>query len=487
MNAATEKNAQALKTLLGDAALAARLNSTRIAVITPGNHLPASGRLLAEVTADLLGRLWHNIDFTGLDAQWQLEIAKSAAQSGGASEAGFCNQWNPPYDCVISIGGPAPSNIGPTIQVAANDWQVQLGVDASCGNSENPVGPAFAAALATAQLFHTIFSPELSGINATLLASCSIDILQLFNAPNVTVAPLNLDETYVFGVGAVTHGFGWLLERWPEPIEGQLSLIDRDNYGASNGQRYAFMQAANQGRSKVEAVKQRLSTAHPKLIVQHYQTDLNSFCADRGYDQPLHRVITGLDSAESRRHAALKMPERTVNMWTDGMRIGAGRYRPVDGAACLACGYLEKIDSPMDEVAEFSQQTGMLPDVIRSLLDSGRGLTEQEASPLAARYGLQVGKFIGEPLRSVIPVLCATGQVHFHNQAEATDVPLAFASLFAGIAGFVMLLKDLSNNEINSYEWTQHIFKSPTQFMYSNKYSKKECICCRLLRSLSAA
>lgn len=482
MSAAAEKNAQALKTLLGDAALAARLGSTRIAVITPGEYLPISGRLLAEVTADLLGRLWPNIDFTGLDAKWQLGVATSAAESGGAPVGGFLNQWNPPYDCVISIGAPAPSNIGPTIQIAANDWQVQLGPDGVCGDSDNPVGPAFAAALATAQLFHTIFSPELSGMNSTLLDSCNINILKLFNASNVTVATLNLNETYIFGVGAVTHGLAWLLERWPKPVTGQLSLIDRDNYGSSNGQRYAFMRATNQAQSKVAAVKQRLSAAHPALTVHHHQTDLNSFCAERGYDHALYRAITGLDSAESRRHAALKIPERTINMWTDGMRIGAGRYRPGNGGACLACGYLEKVESPLDEVAVFSQQTGMQPDIIRSLLDSGRGLTDQEALPLAARYGLQVEKIIGEPLRSVLPMLCATGQIRLPNQAEVTDVPLAFASFFAGISGFMMLLKDLFNVDMNSYEWTQHVFKLPTQLMYSIRHSNDACICCRLLK-----
>lgn len=487
MSAAADKNAQALKALFGNAAFAGRLDSTRIAVVSPSEDTPKSGMLLAEVLADVLGRLWPNVDFVGCSAEQQLTVATNAAKSGGAPADGLRVQWAPPYDCVVSIGTPMLPDTGYAIQVGANDWEVQLGSAATCGTSDNPVGPAFAAAMAAAQVFHHVFAAELAGMDAPLLDECRVDLRHLFDAADLDVGPLNVGETHVFGVGAVTHGLVWLLEHWPETVTGELHLVDQDKYGDSNGQRYAFMRPENSGMAKVDVVKSRLDEAHPNMSVKRHQLDLNAYCAERGYDGPLHRVIAGLDSAEARRHTALKLPERAVNMWTEGVRIGAGKYVPDDGRACLACGYLEKVDTPLDEVAEIYQQTGIRPDLIRSLLDSGRGLTDQEATMVAGHRGVLPDQFVGQPLRSVLPALCATGRLQLPNNSEAVDVPFAFASLFAGIAGFVMLLKDCFQDSKASHGWTQHVFKRPTPYMYSSQHFNSQCVCCVAMVDLTEA
>lgn len=485
MSSASEKNIQALKALFGDAALAGRLSSTRIAVVTSCEQVPKSGMLLAEGLADVLGRLWPNIDFSGSCSEWQLTVAKDAATSGGAPSDGLVCRWDPPYDCVVFIGTPVLSDVGYAIQVGTDDWKVEFGPEASCGNSENPVAPAFAAAMSAAQVFKHVFEAELTGMDAPPLQECNLDLRDLFDAPQLEVAPLDLRETHVFGVGAVSHGMVWLLEHWPSTVSGMLHLVDQDKYGDSNGQRYAFMRQKNVGTPKVEAVKERLDAVHPNLSVKAHPVDLNGYCATRGYEAPLYRVIAGLDSAEARRHTALKLPERAVNMWTEGVRSGAGQYVSGDGGACLACGYIEKTDSPLDEVAEIFQHTGIRPDLVRSLLDSGRGLTQQEAVTVAGHRGVQPDQFVGQPLRSVLPALCATGRLQLPNNSEAVDVPFAFASLLAGIAGFVMLLKDCLEDSRTSRGWTQHIFKKPTPYMLSQQYSNAQCVCCEARATLT--
>lgn len=478
MSNATDKNTLAIQALFGNAALADRLNSTRIAVVTPSGNLPHSGKLLADIVADVLARLWPNIDFTGTGAELQLARALSAAGSGGVTGEGLRIQWAPPYDCVVAIGCDTPSESNYTLRVGADGWTADFGSGASCSSSTNPVGPAFAAAMVGAQVFHRVFEVELAGMDTVHLDHCSVDVRKLFDAPDLKAGTLELGETHVFGVGAVTHGLVWLLENWPELVSGDIHLIDQDRYGESNGQRYASMRPEDAGVEKVNAVATRLRAAHPHLVVKPHAIDLNTYCADRGYDSALQRVIAGLDSAEARRHVALKLPERTVNMWTEGVRIGAGRYLPQGGNACLACDYLEKVEAPLDEVAELWRQTGIRPDLIRSLLDSGRGLSEQEAVLVASRWNVPPAQFIGQPLRSVMPALCATGRLQLPNNNEAVDVPFAFASLFAGIAGFLMLLKDCIGDSNASYGWTQHIFKKPTPHMHRLLHSREECVCC---------
>ena len=487
MSAASEKNAQALKALFGDAVLANRLGASRIAVVTSSEQMPRSGMLLADVLADVLGRLWPNIDFSGACAERQMMVATDAARSGCAPSEGLVCRWAPPYDCAVFIGTPIYPDTGYAIRVGADGWGVQLGPDAICGSSDNPVGPAFAAAMAAAQVFRQIFATELAGIDAPSLQECTLDIRALFNVPHLGIAPLDLRETHMFGVGAVSHGLVWLLEHWPSAVSGVLNLVDQDRYGESNAQRYAFMQAMNIGIAKVDAVAARLTAAHPSLSVTPHPVDLNSYCSDRGYDLPLQRVITGLDSAEARRHTALKLPECAINMWTEGVRIGGGHYVPGDGRACLACGYLEKTDTPLDEVAEIHRQTSIRPDLVRSLLDSGRGLNQQEATMVAGHRGVPLDQFVGLPLRSVLPALCATGRLQLPNNSEAIDVPFAFASLFAGIVGFVMLLKDCLEDSRASHAWTQHIFKRPTPHMHSPQYSNALCVCCGAMAALAEA
>lgn len=487
MTTAAEKNEQALISLFGNAELAGKISSTRIAIVIPATPLLPSGKLLTTVLSDTLGRLWPNIDFYGYDVEEFIKVAVEAAESGGSPTSGLSVNWAPPYDCVISIGERLPAEVGYVIQVGANDWEARLGPEAHTGQSQNPVGPAFAAALAAAQLFHFVFSSELRETNSALIESCHINLLEIFDLKNVSVTPLDIEETHIFGAGAVSHGLLWLLENWPEDVKGTANLVDQDNYGESNGQRYAFMRLSNQRKSKVEVLRERLTAAHPNLSVFHHPVDLNSYCDKRGYELPLQRVITGLDSAEARRHAALKLPESAVNMWTEGVRIGAGRYRPGTDGACLACGYLEKISSPLDEVAEIFTQTGIRPDLIRDLLDTGRGMSSEEAGMLAGYRSLPSEQFIGEPLRSVLPALCATGKIQLSGNSEAVDVPFAFASLFAGIAGFMMLLKDFSDKSPSSYEWTQNIFKQPTRFMHRKQNSNPNCVCCRMMQSIDVS
>jgi hypothetical protein len=475
---AKEKNAQALKALFRSDALVNRLLDTRIAMVTPDDHVPASSQLLATALADTLARIWPNIDFYGASATENHQKALQAATSGGSPQEGLRIQWQPPYNCVVAIGCNAPSAEHDQIRVAANGWITHFGQDSKGSEDPNPVGPAFAAALAAAQVFETIFRNELADSNPVEIRSMIFDLNEICGAEALRLEPLDLGNTTVFGTGAVTHGLVWLLENWPRAIVGNLNLVDQDRYGQSNGQRYAFMTEADVGKLKVDAIKARLTAAHPSLSAQAYGKDLNNYCHERGYVAPLGRVIAGLDSAESRRHAALKLPESSINMWTAGVRIGAGRYITDGNGACMGCEYLEDISNVQDEVAMLAQQTGIQPVRVRDLLDSSRGFLLDEAQQFALRLNVSPESLVGEPLRSVLPRLCATGNVQLPNSHETIDVPFAFASLLAGVAGFMMLLKDLQTDKRPSEGWTQHIFKRPSMHMHELRHRKEYCSCC---------
>ena len=484
---AAEKNRQALLALFGDDALVSKLSTTRIAVAAPPAHTPASAALLAKVLVDTLARFWPNIDFVGEIAESLLVIGRDAAEAGAAPVDGMKLGWAPPYDMVVSVGGPPPDTTLPYLQVGADGWHVQFGEGAICGSSMNPVGPAFAAGLAAAQVFANCFASALEGSGRRPLGDWGADVRNLFGAPQLELHGFNLHDTHVFGVGAVTHAMAWVIENWPEPVSGELHLADGDAYGDGNGQRYAFMMASDIGTSKVTAVAGRLTAAHPLLNAVPHARGLNDYCAVRGYDQPFFRIIAGLDSEESRRHAGLKDPARAINMWTSGYHIGAGQYVPGEGRGCLVCAYPEPVEAQLDEVTLFYNQTGLFPDVVRELLDSARCLTEAEAQKVSQAKGVPIERIVGEPLRSVIPVLCATGKVPLEEAKKAVDVPFAFSSLLSGVSGFIMLLRDVQVNNETSECWNQHVFKKPSAAMMKIEGRHMRCVRCDTASQVDSA
>lgn len=482
MSSADEKNRQALKALFGSDVLADRLTAVRIGVIFSPEV--ASAALLGDYLADVLARLWPNIEFSGVFADRTAKVAHAAARAGGATGDGIRIAWAPPYDVVVAVGFDCPAQANHLLRIGANGWNAALGAGATCGDDSNPVGPAYAAALAGAQVFRRIFAPELANMGAPPMEDWAGDVRDLSGATGLAVGPISLSDTHFFGVGAVTHGLVSVLEKWPGGVEGEVDLVDQDRYGPSNAQRYAGMQSENIEEFKVEVVKGRLQTAHPRLRVRPHPVDANTYCAARGYDPVPSRAVVGLDSAEARRQVAFKLPHRTINMWTGGERAGASRYVPVGQCACLACSYLEDTGTPLDEVAHLHRQTGLRPDKIRSLL-GGRPLTEGEAEEIAKRWNTDWRLLVGQPLRSALPILCATGKLQLGPQAEAADVPFAFASLFAGVAGFMMLIKDLNLPE-GSEGVTAHLFKPATPHLLQPLYRRETCPRCEAADALAA-
>jgi hypothetical protein len=138
----------------------------------------------------------------------------------------------------------------------------------------------------------------------------------------------------------------------------------------------------------------------------------------------------------------------------------------------------------VDQVAEIYQQTGLRPDIIRALLD-GRALTEREAQMMATRFGMSAQEFVGEPLHSVLHAVCATGKLTLGPKAEGADVPFAFASLLAGVGGFMLLLSDLANPEAPSIGWSQHCFKPTSAEALRRLATQSACVRCKETAALN--
>jgi hypothetical protein len=479
MNDAFEKNRAALARLLGDAALAERLQSLRVGIWSGPESFTRAGCVLANTLGDVLGRLWQRIDVAGDLGDIVFQSAQAAAESA-AYQSSILRQWNPPYDFVIAIGIAAPQGAGPNLQIGAGGWKVFAGENAKVNDDPNPVGPAVAAALAASDMFKALFSDALKDRAGPALGNFAWSVWD-YGTGEEEPKPreVEFDDVHFFGVGAVTHGLLWVLERWPLEVKGTIRLIDQDSFDRSNPQRYSGLSVAQIGKPKAGSVAERLRDKLPAAHIQPFEMDMNRYYHEHRPRCDVRLVVAGLDSPEARRQLALKLPLRAVNMWTEGYWLGAARFGVGNGWPCLYCAYPEQPSVSLDETGEIAQQTGLKPARVRELLFSGKGIEEQEAREIAQRFGFSdPNALVGKPLRSVRGHLCATGKIGLRANDADSDVPLAFSSLLAGVFGFVELLKELWGFNDVPERWAYNTLHPPRHGFLEPAGASPNCYLC---------
>lgn len=323
MSDAQSKNETAIGRVTGDKAFAERLGSLRIGIWSDSTSAKKSGYLIAEALGDILGRLWKNLEVAGPLSNEFLHAASSSAASGGQIIL-LEEKWNPPYDYVISIGTDLPPETNVGIKVGAAGWTATVGPNATVAEEANPVGPTAVSAIAAAEVFKFLFKDAL-GEQIEFLPSnfewSAWDYGLNYKAPSIK--PITFDDVHVFGVGAVSHGLLWLLERWPFEVSGIITLIDHDCYDDSNGQRYLGMRPNDLKQCKVIQVAERLRARHKNLIIKSYDVHMNKYFKEFRHDCLINMGVVGLDNPEHRRQLALKLPKRVINMWTEKNHLGA--------------------------------------------------------------------------------------------------------------------------------------------------------------------
>ncbi|MBI2412875.1 MAG: ThiF family adenylyltransferase [Deltaproteobacteria bacterium] len=454
------------------------LESFRIGIWSDNCNVGASGFILAEALGEILGRFWQKLNVSGAISEIFMTAANQSAQSGGQQSPAIIT-WNPPYDIVIAIGTNPPSNSGFGIQVGAYGWQVTIGSNAFLSDDPNPVGPAAAAALVGAEIFKRCFA-DILGDRAKLLPDDYVwSAWDHGHGESGNVLPLDLNDLHIFGVGAVTHGLLWLLERWPAEVKGILHLIDPDKYDESNGQRYIGMRPGDSGIPKSLRAADRIRSRHKNLKVLNHDIDMNKYFLTKRQDYNVRLAVVGVDSPEHRRQLSLKLPLRIVNMWTEEDRLGASRFGFSDEWPCIFCYYPENTSDNQDETGQFSKMTKLKPKRVRELLFSSEGLNHDDISIISSHYNIpDPSAFLNKPLRSIIGNLCAMSTIKLPEAQKEDDVPFAFSSFFAGIGGFVELLHELYGLCLKPGHWQLSILNYPTPYSWFPRTRIKDCYLC---------
>lgn len=459
MSDALEKNVQAVDEIAGGRAVGDLARTARIGVWCDGRQsaAEASTRLTAEALGDLLGRFWRNIDVEGC-ASGELESAAVASADACCTDHMIRRRWNPPYDFAIGIGGAAPpGSAADTVAIGGAGWRVcagSLAAEATGGGGldSNPVGPLAAASLAAAEVLKSVLAVGEAGGAARIPAEYEWDVWRTCH-PGAAAAPpgktpLDIGEVHVFGVGAVTHALLWLLRRWPGGAVGTLHLVDPDRYDGGNAHRYIDTVPGDIGRPKASSAAEGLRRRCSGLDVVAHVTDMNAYFTEDSPDCRVRTAVCGLDSEEGRRQLGLKIPLEIVNMWTSGFHAGASAFSLGDSAwPCIHCAYPDPPGASIDEASAVHGELGLLPRRARELLESGLSIDEADAQTIALATGASAGDIPLKPLRSVRTEMCATGRIAIRGGRRGADadadVPLAFASAMAGVAGFAELVRSV--------------------------------------------
>jgi len=474
MSDAERKNHDAIRAL--GISVEPRLDSYRIGIWSDEKNSGFSGHLIAEALGESLGRLWKKFDATGPFAKSFLTSCLNATRSGNIQATIINETWNPPYDYVVSIGSDLPNGTKTGLKIGGSGWKAFVGKKSFIDDNKNPVGPMAVAAITATEIFKTAFN---DCITCKLLPQ-DFEFSAWYGTSESPPTNLNLhfDDVHFFGIGAVAHGLLWILERWPYEITGNLHLIDHDSYDNSNAQRYVGMREEDVSSPKSSKTSERLKKKHKGLTVFDYKKDMNRYFSENKNDYHVKIAVAGLDSIEGRRQLGLKLPYRIVNMWTSQEHFGVSRSGFDKNLPCICCTYPYDKSIQLDEVGIIFHETGLSPSRIRELLDSGDPLTPEDAVIIIQRFPQEIQFIVGKPLRTFRGIQCATGKIKTSSVTTEVEIPLVFASCFAGLCGFVELSQELWKINSDPGSWQSSVLSYPTEYSWIPRGRLSDCYLC---------
>lgn len=321
------------------------------------------------------------------------------------------------------------------------------------GNSENPFGVGVSVCVAVSNAFRFLFSNALSGYEPDQSLKMSVLKLVEGSTSNFPLAPVNLEDVTLAGVGAIGNGVVWALSNYVD-LSGNLTLVDSEAVSLSNLQRYVLFSEKDQEKNKTDLAKSFFN--QPKLNVEaitgtwaDYTTkrnDWNIKCVGVGIDNELDRI--GIQSS---------LPEKIFNAFTEAESIGITRHsNPASG--CLACSYipLQKSKNRINEIADncnIPDKFGWVKDYYNlkmtvdeahpqlpntSLLNEIAQANQIDINEMTQYHGMLVEEFYSD-------FVCGGAIIKMGssvNKAEQVDAPLAFQSALAGILLAAEIIKE---------------------------------------------
>ena len=251
-------------------------------------------------------------------------------------------------------------HVGDEVVVIARGWEVLV----------DPIGPfdsdtpghslawLAAAAIGMAEVFRCVFADELGergrrmpqpgGLN--LLTSRQVDAADgLLDAESFSALPtgsIDIGNVSLIGAGAIGQAAAFALAHLK--VSGRLQVVDPEIVTLSNLQRYLLTDATSVGASKVDLVRDALTSG----AAANRKFDIGRSSGSSLEVQPItgrwgdlvehleaDTVLVALDTAKDRIAVAGTLPQRAYNAWTQVADLGWSRHEQFGDRPCLACLY----------------------------------------------------------------------------------------------------------------------------------------------------
>jgi ThiF family len=394
-----------------------------------GSNLSPNEKTIAELTTNLLARLYPKIAILGNDNDTD-ELKALALRINPDIE--FSD--SAPGETSICIGGFSANGV---LYPTSAGWIARLGhANPSDGGIENPYSASASAAFACSELFRRIFlhSPPEPDLSISLLD------FESSVGKDLELAEESINDVLFVGAGAVGNAAIWAMAR-DKRTSGILTLLDHETLSLSNLQRYVLGEYSDISKIKVDMAAKALR--HSRFVVSTYQSTLENFLPPQGWLQPPTTCVS-VDNVNGRRVAQALLPRLVINGWTGERALGSSWHEFSNDAACLACLYQPQ-GPGLSATQQAARALGLSEERAAALWVTRAPLTDQERKKAAVVLGVKravLNPWRDKPLGELYTdVVCGAVPLDIGGVGRMEVVPLAHQSVLAGILMAAELIK----------------------------------------------
>lgn len=432
--------------------------------------LSNNDRLIAELTTNLLSRIYPRIAIVGSEA-YKRELGALAQSINPEIE--IVDSAPPEYS--VGIGKTAG---GASLHPSALGWVARLTrASQAVSGPDNPYASGAAAALAAAELFRRIF------LRTSTESDVSVSLLNFDDTTgsDLSLPDADLGDVLFAAVGAVGNAAIWSLAR-DSHVRGCLTLIDAEQLELSNLQRYVLATMRDTSKAKVDIARHALSNS--RLSVDTVPETLESF-ADKNGGLTAPTVCISVDNIATRRAAQAMLPRLVVNGWTGEKALGVSWHVFSRDASCLACLY-QPHGEGVSQTEQAARALGLPPDRAALLWVTRQPLSHADIAAAANKLGvaqdaLQAwnGKTLGDLYTDVV---CGAAPISLPLTNRTETVPLAHQSALAGILMATELIKRttpqlVALSQAESLVSWDDILRPPPKIWNKPRARERGCIC----------
>jgi hypothetical protein len=234
--------------------------------------------------------------------------------------------------------------------------------------------------------------------------------------------PVEFNDTYLAGAGAVGNGFIWTLRHFD--VRGALDVVDPDDVSSGNLNRQIWFDEDDVEKPKAERLVLHATPFFPRLKLTPRKAELQQLKTETN-PRWLKRLIVGVDSRRVRRHLQSELPREVYDASTTGINEVVLHFnRQPACLACLGCIYHE---TPRERARE--EHVAEALGVTAADVATGR-IDPSAAAQIARRYGLEATVIEGLAYDSLFKELCS--QKALMVEGQQVLAPFAFVSVLAG-------------------------------------------------------